>query len=205
MSHRPRREDQQLPYESEMPDPDWDRYVMPHQQPGAHLPPVGDPTRWGASLQTLIPATGLQSSTQILAATTRDAYSRSWSLIGTLSLPIAIYGGGVSISVALEITQGVGQAQITQRIVLYSGGLTPVGSGLIVTQYYPNGGVYEGIVSASPLTGAPYYTKSFAAIGALVGQSINIRAAYTCAALPGLPDVSDITLLLAPYAAGDKL
>ena len=186
-----------------VPPPDWDRYVMPQQQPGPALPPVGDPTRWGAQLDTLIPATGLQQSSQILAASTNDAYSRSWSLIGTLSLHPDLWAAGARIIVSLEITQGVGQTHITQRLCLFD---PSVAAGLCYTQYVPNGGPYESIPSASPTTGATLLTRSFAAVGALVGQSINIRARYVVAAVfPALPEISNLALLLTPYAAGEKL
>lgn len=188
---------------SKMPDPDWARYVMPQQQPGPHLPPVGDPTRWGAQLDTIIPAAGLQSSTQILSAVTRDGYSRSWSLVGTLSLHPDLWVAAAGIIVDLDIAMGVGQAVISQRIALFYAGQA---SSLCNAQYLPNGGPYEAIPTTSPTTGTTLLARSFAAIGALVGQSINIRARYTVAAVfPALPESSNITLMIAPYAAGDKL
>lgn len=183
-----------------VPPPDWDRYVMPQPPSG---PPVGDPTRWGAQLDTLIPATGLQTSTQILSATTRDGYSRSWSLIGSLSLHPDLWVAAAGIVVDLDIAMGVGQAVINQRLALFYAGQA---SSLCNAQYLPNGGPYESIPSTSPSSGATLLTRSFAAIGALIGQSINIRARYTVAAVfPALPETSTITLILAPYAAGTKL
>lgn len=165
-------------------------------------PRVGDPTRWGAEIQTIIPATGLQVTQQVLAAATRDAYSRSWSMLGTLSLPPDLWNAASGITVSLEAVMGVGQAQIAQRISLFD---PTQNGGLCYAQYLPNGGPYESIPSHSS-DGAVILSRSFAAIGALIGQSINIRARYSVAAIfPALPAVSTLTIIVAPYAPGSKL
>lgn len=191
-----------------LPEPDWHRYVLPNQQPGPGMAPVGDPTRWGVSHDTLIPATGVQDSTQILAIATRDAYSRAWSLFGNLTLPAELWNTGAGVDIALDMVMGVGQAQITQRLALFagsaSGGATTTITALCEAQYLPNGGVYESVTQV--VNGIPMQTRSFAAVGALVGQSINIRARYVISGVfASLPTTSNLSLIVAPLAAGDKL
>lgn len=195
-----------------VPPPDWGRYVLDHHgqnAPGAPAqPPVGDPTRWGAELDTLIPASGLQDSRQILHVQTRDAYSRSWTLFGTLSLPADLWAAASGVGVSLEIDMGVGQTVLHQKLMLFLGN-TPAGSligagALCEAQYVIKGGVYQSFVQVTD--GVPILTRSFAAVGALCGQSINIRARYDISGIfAQLPTISKIALIVAPYAAGEKL
>lgn len=185
--------------------PDWGRALVP---PASVVQPVGDPTRWGASGITLLsaPGTGEVFATQIIQAATRDGYSRSWSLNGSLSLPADLWNYAFT-SVALEIQMGVGQAQVLHKISLFEG--TPVG-GLCYTQYFPNGGPYlaYSTPTLSTVGGTIDRTRCFAAIGALIGSTINIRAVYTIGAA-GAPAVfptrSQINLVLSPFAAGHGL
>ena len=179
--------------------PDWERYGI---RPPNAFQKVGDPTRWGVQLDTTIPAAGLQNSTQILQAQTRDAYSRSWSLIGTLALHPDLWGAAAGVEVSLEVVMGVGQAQISQRIALFYG--TGFPGALCEGQYLPNGGPYQAI----PLTigSTTVLSRPFAAIGAIVGQAINIRARYNIAGVfPALPAPSNLAIMLTPYAAGEGL
>jgi hypothetical protein len=191
-----------MPIEPEMHDPDWNRYLV-RGQAAAH---VGDPTRWGAQVETLIPATGEVTSTQVLAASTRDAYSRSWALLGTLELPAELWNAaiaGVGVSVSLDVSVGVGQTLLTQRLSLFEASGPLATGGLCETQYLPRTagqGPYLAINTANGLT------RSFAAIGALVGQSINIRARYSIAAVfASLPARSLLSVIVCPFAAGEGL
>src|SRR6266571_7387708 len=146
-------------------EPDWGRAkVVPPGLPS----PLGDPTRWGSQALTLLPVTLVNAfSEQIVFAATRDAYSRSWSLLGTLTLPQATWngagafpGGPFDLIVALDITMGVGQAAIEQQIILMCGSNASVG--LCNTQNAINGGPYLSIFPDAILE-----TRPFAAIGAL--------------------------------------
>lgn len=195
-----------------VPPPDWARYVMDsdakHGPNAPAQPAVGDPTRWGAELDTLIPAAGIADSRQILHVQTRDAYSRSWTLFGTLSLPADLWVSATGVGVSLEIDMGVGQTVLHQKLMLFLGN-TPAGSvigagALCQAQYVTNGGVYQSFVEVRD--GIPILTRSFAAVGALCGQSINIRARYDISGIfAQLPTISKLALVVAPYAAGDKL
>lgn len=192
-----------------MPDPDWHRYVMPSQQPHANLPPVGDPTRWGASLDTVLPVAGIDFSTQqVLQVQTHDAYSRSWSLFGSLVLPQALLIINPGIYVAIDVSMGVGQATVNQRIVLFAGAVAAgslFGSALCEAQWINNGGVYDEIRMATQ-AGLTMVSRSFAAVGALLGQSISVSVHYSLApAWNPAPVTSTLSLVLAPYAAGEKL
>lgn len=191
-----------------MSDPDWDR-VLVHQ---GKTQPVGDPTRWGAQEFTLLPvpsaATQNLLQTQIIQAATRDGYSRSWALNGTLSLPADLWTpGALGVEVSLQIQMGVGQAQVLHEIMLWSP--VPQG-GLCDSQYFPNGGPYVAYTSPplSQVPGVVDRTRAFAAIGALVGATINIRAKYNLAAAAAaavFPTRSLIQLVLTPFAAGTGL
>ena len=184
---------------ADLGDPDWDRYLI---KGGPAQPPVGDPTRWGSQTLTLVPAAGLQTSTQILAASTRDAYSRSWGMIGTLSLPSELWNAVAGVAVSLDVSMGVGQALLTQRIALFSA--LAVSQGLCITQYEANGGPYQSITDV--VAGVPIQTRAFAAIGAIVGQSVNIRVRYSiAAAFASLPTTSELVIALTPFAAGQGL
>lgn len=185
-----------------MEDPDWGRVLVTAGQKSL---PVGDPTKWGSQVPTLLPATLVQEfSTQIVLAATRDAYSRSWALVGTLTLPQATWNaagtfpaGPFALIVALELVMGVGQAQVTQDIILMCGNNPTVG--LCNTQNAINGGPY-----LSTFGGPPDFDESrpFAAIGALIGNQINVRARYIGGTNVGLPTTSICTAIVTPFAPG---
>lgn len=195
--------------------PDWGRVLVP---PGSQIQPVGDPTRWGAQGLTLLPVPAVFSvstaGTQIIQAATKDGYSRSWALVGTLSLPTLLWDDlATNTIVTLQIQMGVGQAQVLHEIELIAGIGLMTGAtkkGLCASQDEANGGPYRAYLSAplSSVAGVTDTTRGFAAIGALVGATINIRASYrsTSLAYPAVyPCQSQINLLLTPFAAGHGL
>jgi hypothetical protein len=197
-------------------DPDWGRYIMKGQG-GA---PVGDPTRWGVELRTPLadPPAGLQNiiTPTILALGTRDGYARSWSVIGSLTLPTSTWDAtvnGQGIGVQLEFTMGVGQSQITQAILLLQQPYTPSlpyppvpPTGLCITQHYTFGGPYISTFGVASGTSVEE-SRPFAIIGGLVGQSISVRAKYGGYFPPtaGYPCTGKIAMLATPYAAGEGL
>lgn len=209
---RVRRESLHEPYQGSIPDPDWDRYVMPAQQPGAQVPPVGDPTRWGAQDSTNVVLNAFnQSSAQIIQITTHDPYSRAWSVLGALTMPVSVWDAATAaILASLVVTMGVGQTKIVHKICLWSaGGAVGSPGGLCYQQDLKQGGPYlapdtvlrtiNGVVIA-------YQTRAFAAVGALVGQSISIVAEYgTLGVNPELPAPAEVAVIATPYAAGEKL
>ena len=192
--------------------PDWGRFGI---KPPSANHPVGDPTRWGVQNVTRI-VQGVECfSNTITAITTRDAYARSWSIIGNLSLPSGVFQSQFSLA-TLECVMGVGQATTTHQIVLLFGNTgAPVGSlvgrgGLCPTQHVINGGPYlsqqEPTTSEIPGGSPTNDVLSFAAIGALVGQSIAIRAHYLFNdPNPNLPGGARLALMVTPYAAGEGL
>jgi hypothetical protein len=191
-------------------DPDWERYKVTKDGTNA---PVGDPTRWGAQVFTplhdLFPTEFV--TPQILQLATRDGYSRSWSLIGTLTMPTATWNGASS-QCLLDLTLGVGQIQIAQSIVLYDAGnpsavppLAP--GGLCRTQHSTLGGPYASILENNPASNANE-SRSFAIVGGLIGQSISIRARYQNSGFPptaGFPTTARLCMIVTPYAAGEGL
>lgn len=182
-----------------MPPPDWERYAVQSRSGAA---PVGDPRRWGATITVAVPAVFTETVTeQFLRVQTVDGYSRSWSLIGTLQLPSTVWAAAATLGSLLEVTQGVGQASIVQTITLAIGGTA--NSGLCNTQNISNGGPYFPTFSGP---GNTLETRPFAAIGALVGSSISIRARFVgFAPFTGLPCQPVLSAILCPYAAGQGL
>jgi hypothetical protein len=186
--------------------PDWGRFTV---DPGAIAnQPLGDPTRWGTRVPTLLPATLTEKfSDQIVFAAARGPYSRSWAIVGNLKLPQATWNapgifpaGPFPLIVALDIVQGVGQTQIDQQIILMCGNNPNVG--LCNTQNAINGGPYLSQFDTTP----PFdEARSFSAIGALVGSTINIRARFIGGTNVGLPTTAQCEILLTPFAAGTGL
>lgn len=192
--------------------PDWGRFGI--KAPTAYLP-VGDPTRWGVQNFTRIQQSVEVFSNTITAISTRDGYSRSWSIIGNLSLPSGVFQSQFSVA-TLECVMGVGQAQTTHQLCLLFGNTgAPAGSlvgrgGLCPQQHVINGGPYlnqqEPTTSETPGGSPTNDVLSFAAIGALVGQSIAIRAHYLFNdPNPNLPALARVALMVTPYAAGEGM
>lgn len=203
--------------EPNMHGPDWGRYQV---APQGRIAPVGDPTRWGAQVFTRVQASAVVGegniySGQILSLATRDGYARAWSILGTLTLPGTTWLlTGSEILCFLECTLGVGQVQITQSIALFAsfGPAASKNVGLCETQYVLKGGPYYGVdgepVNAVNPGSYASQTRAFAAVGALVGQSIAIRARYMYNGSPlanDFPFTSRLALIVTPYAAGEGL
>lgn len=189
--------------------PDWDRFGI--KGPSAYQP-VGDPTRWGAQVFTaLTDATPIVVTPQILQVATRDGYARSWSLLGTLSLPTITWDTAKFV-ISLQITMGVGQIQIVHIVdLLFPAGQQSPGAGspaggLCITQNWYQGGPYETVPEDGG--GQIVEARAFAMIGGLIGQSLSVRAKYinqTVAPTPGLPTPSRLGLIVSPYSAGEGL
>jgi hypothetical protein len=183
-------------------DPDWGRVRVDTKKMGT---PLGDPTKWGSDVPTLLEAALVEVfSAQIVFAQTRDAYSRSWAVVGQLTLPQATWnapgifpGGPFSLTVALEIVMGVGQTTIKHNIILMCGNNPLVG--LCNTQNAINGGPY-----LATFGGPPNFDESrpFAAIGALIGNNLNVRARYIGGTNDGLPATSNCSAIVTPFAPG---
>lgn len=165
--------------------------------------PLGDPTRWGGAISVAYPAAGSEIwSEQILQAQTVDAYARSWSLTGTLTLSTTAWAAvstwpaaAPPYFITLEILQGVGQRTITQELLLTTGASATIGMCNTQAAYY--GGPYFPRVTTGV---AGIEGRSFAAIGALIGHSVSVRA-HIVAFNAFTTDVA-IEALLTPYAAG---
>jgi hypothetical protein len=197
-----------MPIDSSMPDPQWGNVLIHPQEKKA---PVGDPTRWGAlDTTTIVENAFAQSSTQIIWIKTRDSYSRGWSVVGALTMPVSVWDGVAAVLASLIVSMGVGQVQLIHKICLWTGG-GAVGApgGLCYTQDVQNGGPYlnpdpvletvNGVVIA-------YKTRVFCVIGGLVGQSLSIVGEYgTLGANPDLPAPARLSLIVTPYAAGEGL
>jgi hypothetical protein len=181
---------------------DWDRFKV---APQGKLSPLGDPTRWGAQALANIVVGGLDVFTdQIVFAQCRDGYSRSWSIIGQLTLPQTYWNapgvfpaGPFPVVVALEVTQGVGQVAVKHQIILSCGNNASVG--LCNTQNAINGGPY-----LSSFPDNVNESRPFAAIGAVIGNAINVRGRF----ITGVPPANTTAILsvaLTAYQPGAGL
>ena len=213
--------------EPDIHDPDWERYFVAAQ---GGVAPVGDPTRWGSQVFTRIFDNGFPEqiifSGQMLQMATQDNYARPWNVIGTLTLPQSVWLS-TAVEVDLEVTMGVGQIQIVHRIGLVRSfrstqppgwPITPPGpfatipiGGLCIQQSQNAGGPYaettEPTTAELPVAGELQdICRPFACIGALVGQSISMRARYRRWNVSnGLPCLSRLAVIVTPYAAGEGL
>jgi hypothetical protein len=214
--------------EPRMPHADWGSVLI---QPDQKKMPVGDPTLWANTVVTDISATNtITFSDQIILAQAADRYSRSWSLSGILFLPQTFWNfsaGGdhapesfpdsataKSLTVWLSITQGIEKIQLEHQICLMAGGAspgtapsyTPVNNwGLCNQQWAGVGGPYGAeFQDPYPPTEQSLQGRGFAAIGALIGNTISIRAIYARGAAPLLTanKSAKLSLLLTPYAPG---
>lgn len=227
--------------------PDWNRAMV---RPNAALKPAGDPQLWGNTVAQTVDIVSVATNggvtvntqarviqgPQILQTKTRDAYARSWSLIGSVSMPFAGWElpNGLDatapmnpdpgarddlISVWLEITQGVGLALVT-NLVLLTAGATSQRWGLIQQQTAFNNGPYGEtlLVPAAPpeyrgidLSSYGYRQRSFAMIGALVGNQISVRVIISRGNLLSAPFVVPkvpmvvVSLALTPYSPGEGI
>lgn len=187
--------------------PDWGRAMV---HPPGHLKPVGDATRWGAQDSTVLAIDGqIHQTAQILQVQTRDAYARSWSLIGVLAMPTTVFAVA-NVEATLQVTMGVGQAQMTHEIELWLGSASAGGpGGLCYQQDSLHGGPYTGTTFLAPNSaGVPvgYTPKPFAIIGGLIGQTIAVRARYGILGVDAdLPAPILLTVIVTPYAAGEGL
>lgn len=213
-----------------LPPPDFARVTVNQPAPK----PVGSPRLWGNEITTQIDQAAAAygqtiSSGQIVLAQAADHYSRSWSLLGNVTMPVSywdipsaeaapplnpfdVQGGAAPrddmIDVWLEIVQGI-EMMTTTQYVLLSAGATSQRWGLIPNQITTNGGPYGQSTQRGnyppPFTGQIVATRSFAMIGALVGNTISIRAIYVRGGVLGeAPNLRQITmqLLITPYAPG---
>jgi hypothetical protein len=198
-----------------MPPPDWARVLVNTDQ---KKQPVGDPTLWGNRVTSLIDdrPQGLAEpavfySEQIILAHALDRYSRSWSIIGTVGLSAdawadpnvtpppngVLVAGPARLQVFLNVLQGIEKVTIEHQICLVGGG-DATNIGLCLNQSTVHAGPYLPRFEA----GIEY--RSFAAIGALVGNTISARALFIRGggATPGVIPSATISLIVTPYAPG---
>ena len=211
-----------MSYDQHMPPPDWLRtMVHPDQKKKA----VGDPTLWGNSVRVPIDEAGpydgtsniLYTSPQIILAQAADHYTRSWSITGTVTAPTDAWedpalwappdilippeGGGPRLSVYLAVLQGTEKITIEHMICLVYGGDTG-NRGLCNNQSSKHGGPYLPSVSSDFLE----QTRPFAAIGALIGNTVTVRALIVRGngggSIPGVVPSVTIAAMVTPYAPG---
>jgi hypothetical protein len=206
-----------------MSRPDWDRYLVTADTDRGRtdLLPVGDPTRWGATVLTEFVDQGGGAGSfgelytpQILNLGPVDRYSRGWSLTGTVQMDTSVWdivggtypdptlAGFISINVLLEIVSGVGQARMTQLILLAASGNPTLG--LCNQQAAVNNGPYGQLALPSPDNAfGAQLSRPFAAIGAIVGNHVSVRGLYQYAA--NEYHVATLTVIATPIAAGSGL
>lgn len=170
--------------------------------------PLGDPNRWGAQINTPLTAGFTEIFTpQFLQIKPADNYGRSWSINGTLKLPSATWAdmavtGNFPCAVILEVYQGVGQTIVMHSIILAMGdalgGTNPIG--LCNQQDFRNGGPYLPFIRGAGADETE--TRPFAAVTALVANSLNIRARYIGGSGTGLPAVAELIAVVSPLNPG---
>jgi hypothetical protein len=197
-----------------MPPADWDRYAnavhsRAQQNPTA---PVGDSRRWGArsAFTATVAANSVRAFdlAQFLRVQADDVYTRSWTLIGTLRAPSAMWAFSNADPIApaapawwasLVIIQGVGQTSVTQRIDLRA--LTT----LTLAAGYRT--IYDDDIHSGGAIVGGFESRPFRLVGSLVGNTVNVSVNHLIVtdANP-LPASELITFAeLSPLAAGEGL
>jgi hypothetical protein len=177
-----------------MDDIDWDRYRVDSRaqsQSGAGYTRLGDPTNWGRERAfTLVKgATGFDRSDAMVRAQCTDGYARAWYLTGTLEVSDVLFASvppDVIWNVQLEITQGVGQAVIVQRLSVRR---------MIA--------IATSVYDPTPL-GTVRRSYPWVVSGGIFAQAISVRtlSLYTGEG-PGPDEAFRIAMALGPIAAGD--
>jgi hypothetical protein len=174
-------------YQDALPPPDWNRVLVHSRAMGGPVKPVGDPTRWGGAQDIVLQAALVrQSSDQFLRAQTSDNYGRLWALCGNVTTSPVVWALGLTWTLFLEVTQGSGQAVVTQLFdlrLLTASGLAVYGVGT------------PGLVES----------RSFAIIGGVIGQQWSARLVWAI----GDPAVNginvNVSVIAAVMAAGTGL
>lgn len=187
-------------------EPQWGSVLDLHSRArqGAQqaIKPVGDPLKWGGTSRVLLTPdaaipVNVVTTPEFVRMQAIDTYSRSWSLLGSLELPVATWAAfdaGVTFVVPfLEISQGVGQTTLVQALKINE--LTVIGAA-----------VYQPVFNVQYFAGGTptREARSFAAIGALVGRAISMRMIYLFAGagVAGLPGEAVMNVIVTPYAPG---
>lgn len=178
-----------------MPPPEWSRVQVESRAQNTGVPssPLGDATRWGGSVTQPLPGFGVpQVSAQFIRAQALDHYSRLWSAIGNVVATTALFATPNGLVPGgwnhwLEVVQGTGQMRITQQFDLRK--LTTIGAV-----------VYNAI---SPDPGVLVENRSFAIIGGILGNTIEMRVISTN--FSGIAESVQTSVLLSAFAAGTGL
>lgn len=197
---------------SRMPPPDFSRVRIDAAQKQM---PAGDPTLWAGQVVTPVGDTpGVFNGNQIILAQAADRYARSWSLSGTVTCPSHAWtapgaatapnfpdpaGSTTRLEVWISVLQGIEMLVVEHLILLTAG--TPYG--LCQQQHTSQNGPY-GSTFTSPLPEAGQESRGFAAIGALIGNTISVRAIYARGA-GGLISSAAVACILTPYAPGQGI
>jgi hypothetical protein len=94
---------------------DWARYLdVESRATSQDHTPLGDPARWGGEVKTVVTPTGVfGSGAQLIRVQTRDPYSRTWQMLGTLSAALDVWASdAASWKAGLEVGMGVGQTTV---------------------------------------------------------------------------------------------
>lgn len=209
-----------IEYESAMPKPDWGGVII---HPNQKKMPVGDPTLWANSITTQVDSDPILGSTprafygeQIILAQAADRYSRSWSLTGSVELPAGWWANDIGVQpvvgpfaagvtsalwLFLSVIVGIEKISIEQQICLAAGGWVS-NIGLCNNQCTINGGPYFPVYADTPASPSSLVTCPFAAIGALVGNTVSARAFIVRGTgVEAVPQVK-VSCLITPYAPG---
>jgi len=174
---------------------DWDRYIGVRSRAvdgtGETHTPLGDPTRWGAAYEVLVPPNPLTElkSQQIIRAQCTDAYARSWLMCGTLQASTLMWNAPDNWDAFLDVSFGVGQAVVDHRFDLKALCALALDSLVYVT-------VVNGNIQ----------TRPWVISGGIFGQQVSARVALT---LRGFDEANPqrviTTMAMAPLNAGTGL
>ena len=152
-------------------DPDWARAGI---HPPNKFGPLGDPTRWGATVVQAMPAIdgvvfrgGILQSGQVVSAQCRDQYPRAWTIAGTIGAPAFAWllPDGFALNQfasALYVTMGQGQTQLVHNFNIRA----------IVSADAP---FYWFSDFQTPFGSEGLETRAFLIPGAVVGNAVNIQ------------------------------
>lgn len=198
----------------DLPAPDWNRYAV-RSRANYTGPPqraVGSPLRWGgrSELVATVPANSIRvfETQQFMRVQAADTYARSWSLCGTLRASSALFTVfansdpliGPGWWASLVVTQGAGQATVTQRIDLRA--LTTL------TNAAGYRTIYDGDVNAGGATVGGFEERPFRLVGSLLGNALSFRVHHLIVtdALNPVPATPLVVFAeVAPLAASEGL
>jgi hypothetical protein len=166
---------------------DWARYLdVESRATSQDHTALGDPVRWGGQETTIVNPVGTFPSQQLVRVQTRDPYTRSWQMLGTLSAALDVWAAdAASWKAGLEIAMGVGQTTVYHTIDLRA--LVALAAPFYIS---PDGGI----------------TRPWFMSGGLLGRAISVRIVHTLNTETfAAPREITVAAMVTAFAAGSGL